>query len=144
VPLSSELKADELSEIIRRLRSQSCNRGAVIMRRGERADSMYWIAEGEVEIELPEQNVLLGPGQFFGDIAALRKSERSATARARDRVKLLVLDAADLHLLMDRSPRMAERIRAVVEERIGVPALGASRNTARKDLGPDDGQAPAP
>jgi voltage-gated potassium channel len=98
---------------------------------------MYLIAEGEVEIELPDQRVVLGPGHFFGEIAALRKSERSATVRAREHAKLLVLDAADLHHLMDRSSRMAERIREVAEKRVGPEALNGKSDIAAEELEPD-------
>jgi len=137
VPLFTGLDANEISEIIRHLRSRSCEPGEIVARRGEPAESMYLIAEGEVEIELPDQRVVLGPGQFFGEIAAIRKSERSATVRALDNAKLLVLDAADLHHLMDRSPRMAERIREVAEERVGPEALGAKGDIASEELKPE-------
>jgi voltage-gated potassium channel len=139
VPLFAGLDADELSEILRSLRSQSCERGEVIVRRGEAAESMYLIAEGEVEIELPDRRVTMGPGHFFGEIAALKKSERSATVRALDHAKLLVLDAADLHHLMDRSPRMAERIREVAAERVGREALEEHGDIATEELTPDSG-----
>jgi voltage-gated potassium channel len=119
VPLFADLDADELSEIMRFLRSQSCEPDEMVVRRGEPADSMYFIAAGEVEIELPEKRVVLGPGHFFGEIAILRKSERTATVRARKHLKLLVLDSADLQHLMDRSPRMAQRIREMAEKRVG-------------------------
>jgi voltage-gated potassium channel len=98
---------------------------------------MYLIASGEVEIELPDRRVVLGPGHFFGEIAVLRKAERSATARARDHAKLLVLDAADLRHLMDRSPRLAERIREVAEKRVGPEALSEKSDIAAEEIGAD-------
>jgi voltage-gated potassium channel len=52
-------------------------------------------------------------------VAALRRARRSATATAITRTSLLVLDAQDLHALMDRDPRVANRIREVVRSRIG-------------------------
>jgi len=134
VPLFSDLNADELSEIIRFLRSQSCEPDEIIVRRGEAAESMYLIAAGEVEIELPEKRVVLGPGHFFGEIAVLRKSERTATVRARQRVKLLVLDAPDLRHLLDRNPRMAERIREVAEKRVGREVVGEHGDIAAEEL----------
>jgi voltage-gated potassium channel len=135
VPLFSDLDADELSQIIRHLRSQSCERDEIIARRGEPADCMYLIASGEVEIELPDRRVVLGPGHVFGEIAVLRKSERTATVRARDHTKLLVLEAADLHHLMDRSPRLAERIREVAEKRVGPEALSETSDLAAEEVG---------
>ena len=59
------------------------------------------------------------PGHFFGEVAALRRARRSATVIATERTSLLVLDAHDLHALMEREPRIAERIREVVRSRIG-------------------------
>ena len=80
---------------------------------------MYFVATGEVEIELKEERIRLGVGDFFGEMAALRQARRSATINAISRASLLVLDAQDLHALMAREPRVAERVREVVRSRIG-------------------------
>jgi voltage-gated potassium channel len=119
VPLFAELRASEIADIMRLLRAQQVEPGAIIARRGEPAHSMYFVAAGEVEIVLKERHIRLGPGHFFGEVAALRRARRSATAVAITRTSLLVLDAHDLHALMAREPRVAERIREVVRSRIG-------------------------
>src|SRR5438445_8720783 len=80
---------------------------------------MYFVAAGEVEIELKDKRIRLGAGQFFGEIAALRRARRSATSTAVTRTSLLALDAHDLHALMDREPRVATRIHEVVRHRLG-------------------------
>jgi voltage-gated potassium channel len=80
---------------------------------------MYFIAAGEVEVELPRERVKLGVGQFFGEIALLRRSNRSATVVAVTRTSLLALDAHDFHSLMEREPRIAEHINEVARSRIG-------------------------
>jgi voltage-gated potassium channel len=49
----------------------------------------------------------------------LRRARRSATVIAITRVNLLILDAQDLHALMDRDPRIAERIHATARSRVG-------------------------
>src|SRR5262249_19029834 len=66
----------------------------------------YFVADGEVEVELKHERVRLGAGHFFGEIAALRRTRRSATVTAITRTSLLVLDAHDLRVLMDREPRI--------------------------------------
>jgi voltage-gated potassium channel len=119
VPLFAELRAGEIADIMRLLRAQQVEPGAIIARRGEPAHSMYFVATGEVEIELKEQRIRFGPGHFFGEVAVLRRARRSATVVATTRTRLLVLDAHDLHALMEREPRIAERIRDVVRSRIG-------------------------
>ena len=101
------------------MRAQTVEPGDLIVRRGEVAHSMYFVAAGEVEIELKDGRIRLGVGHFFGEIAVLRQSRRSATVTAITRTSLLVLDSHDLHALMDREPRVAERIREVMRERLG-------------------------
>ncbi len=119
IPIFSELHAVEVAEIMRLLRAQVLEPGAIITLRGEVAQSMYVIAAGDVEIALPDKRVQLGAGQFFGEIAVLRRARRSATATALTRVRLLVLDAHDLQALMERSPQIAAHIRKVARERLG-------------------------
>ena len=123
VPLFAELTASEIADIMQLLRSQQVEAGVIIARRGDVAQSMYFIADGEVEIELKDKHIRLGRGHFFGEVAALRRARRSATATAVTRTSLLVLDAHDLHTLMDREPRIAERIRDVVRSRLGREVL---------------------
>lgn len=118
VPLFSELSASEIAEIMKLLRAQRVESGATVVRRGEAAHSMYLIAAGEVEIRLKHKRVRLGPGHFFGEIAALRRTLRSATVIATKPTSLLVLDAGDLELLMDRNPGMATLIRDVARHRL--------------------------
>ncbi len=83
VPLFADLTAEEVAAIMRLLRSQTVEGGMIVVRRGEVGHSMYFIASGQVEIELPggERHVL-GEGQFFGEIAVLKNAKRNATVRA--------------------------------------------------------------
>ena len=129
VPLFSGLNAAEIADIMRLMRAQQVEAGEVLARRGEPAHSMYFVAAGEVEIELTHRQVRLGAGHFFGEIAALRRTRRSATITAVTRASLLVLDARDLHALMDREKRIAERIREVARSRLDGEVL-----TSKGDL----------
>lgn len=120
VPLFAELDAAGIADIMQLLRAQLAEPGQVIIREGESAHSIYFIAAGSVEVALKDrENVTLGPGEFFGEVAVLKHARRSATATARRRTNLLVLDAQDLHALMQRDAHIAERIKDVVEKRVG-------------------------
>src|SRR5262249_32133188 len=119
VPLFADLRADDIADIMQLLRAQQVEAGTIIARRGEPAHSMYFVAAGEVELELKHERVRLGPGHSSGEIAALRRARRSATISAITRTSLLVLDAQDLHALMAREPRVAERIREIIRNRLG-------------------------
>jgi voltage-gated potassium channel len=119
VPLFAELDAAEISDIMQLLRAQVAEAGQAVVRAGEPAHSMYFIASGEVEISVRHERLRLGVGQFFGEVAVLRRARRSATVTALSRTNLLVLDAQDLHALMERDSRVAQRINDVVEKRVG-------------------------
>ncbi len=119
VPLFAGLDAGEISDIMQLLRAQVVEEDQVIVRAGEAAHAMYFIAAGEVEVALPHRNVRLGTGQFFGEVSVLRRARRSATVTALMRTNLLILDAQDLHALMQRNARIAHRVKEVVEKRVG-------------------------
>lgn len=120
VPLFAMLEAAEIAEIMPFLHARTLQPGAVIFRRGDVAHSMYFIASGEVEVDLPNNRVRLGEGQLFGEIAVLRRTRRSAGVRATKQTRLLVLEAADLHALIERNPDIGARIEAVAASRQAV------------------------
>ena len=95
---------------------------------------MYFVAAGEVEIELKDGRIRLGVGHFFGEIAVLRQARRSATVTAVTRTSLLVLDAHDLHALMEREPRVAERIHDVMRQRLGEKAVTPKGDLVTEEL----------
>lgn len=133
VPLFAGLNASQVPDIMKLLKAQRFEAGSTIARRGEPANSMFFIADGEVEIAISGRKLRLGPGQFFGEIAVLRRSRRSATSVAIRRSKLLVLDAHDLHALMDREEQIAQHILKVARSRVGRESL-----TPRGDLIPEE------
>jgi voltage-gated potassium channel len=134
VPLFAELDAGEIADIMQLLRAQLAEAGETIVRAGEAAHSMYFIADGEVEVALKREHIRLGVGQFFGEVAVLRRVRRSATATALTRTSLLVLDAQDLHALMQRDPRIAKRIKDVVEKRLGRDAISPKGDIVAEEM----------
>ena len=138
VPLFNELPAADIADIMRYLNSLSAEAGEVIVRKGDAAHSMYFIATGEVAVEVPGQPVRLGEGHFFGEIALLKRSKRSATVRAVSKTKLLVLDAADMQGLIERKPHIGEVIERVALQRISSEGIGKNGDLASKELRLDE------
>jgi voltage-gated potassium channel len=137
IPIFAELDAAEIGEIMRLLRAQVLEPGAIVALRGDVAQSMYVIAAGEVEIALPDRRIQLGPGQFFGEVAVLRRARRAATVTAITRVRLLVLDAHDLHSLMARSPAIAAHIRKVARERLSDELVSKAGDLTTEEIDED-------
>jgi voltage-gated potassium channel len=110
VPIFAEMAAGEIAEVMRFLHARTVQPGDVIVRRGEAAHSMYFITAGEVEVELQQGAVILGEGEFFGELAILDEKRRSATVRATTTVRLLVLDAADFRSILLHYPELSRRV----------------------------------
>jgi voltage-gated potassium channel len=134
VPLFAGLDAASIADIMRLLRAQTVDAGEVIARRGEEAHSMYFIAGGKVDIALAGRRVSLGVGHFFGEIAVLRRARRSATVTAVSRTSMLVLDASDFHLLMERDQQIADRVHEVVRQRGGLEEVSPRGDIAAGEL----------
>jgi voltage-gated potassium channel len=134
IPLFSQLSATQVADVMKILRAQKVDKGAIIARRGEPAHSMYLIVDGEVEIRLSHKRVKLSSGDFFGEIAALRQTRRSATVQALQPTRLLALDASDLHSLMDREPQIASRIWEAARARLGSELEKTSSDSIAAEL----------
>ncbi len=131
VPLFSHLGAAEIADIMRLLRAQTIEAGEVLVRRGDLASSMYFITTGEVEIDLPNRRVRLTDGTFFGEIALLRRTNRSGTVTATRKTRLLALDAQDFHALIARLPTLAAHVMETAEAR-----LAATGEAQKGDIAP--------
>jgi voltage-gated potassium channel len=134
IPLFRSLTASEIADVMTMLRAQKVDSGTVIVRRGEPAHAMYLIADGEVEVKLRHKHLRLGAGQYFGEISALRRTRRSATVTAVTPTRLLVLDALDLHGLMDRQPELAARIEEAALEKLGDTANAQDDDLMSQEL----------
>lgn len=117
VPFFRDVGTAVIAEVAQMLRPRDFPAGAVVMRRGEHGDRMYFIASGEVEIRVLPQPVRLGTGQFVGELALLSGAPRNATVVAVRPSTLLALDIVDFHELMARRPEVARIIRAEAELR---------------------------
>ena len=119
VPFFHNLGATLIAEVARLLRARDYQQRAVIVRRGEPGDCMYFIADGEVQIELQPHPLRLGAGAFFGELALLTGAPRSATVTAAGDCTLLTLDIVDFFELLGRQPELARVIHNEAAQRLG-------------------------
>ncbi len=126
VPFFQHVGAATIAEVAQLLQPCDAHAGATIMRRGEEGDCMFFIVDGEVEIELSPQPLRLEAGQFFGEIALITGDRRNATAKARDAVTMLRLDITDFRRLAASRPELTEAIDREANRRIesAVSTLG--------------------
>jgi voltage-gated potassium channel len=119
VPFFHNLGATLIAEVARLLRGRDYPANAVIIRRGEPGDCMFFIVEGEVEIELRPHPLRLESGAFFGELALLTGAARNATIVAVTSCTLLTLDIVDFFELLGRHPELARVIHEEAVQRLG-------------------------
>jgi voltage-gated potassium channel len=117
VPFFASLGPAAIADVTHVLRTMDLPPRTMIVRKGQPGDCMYFIASGEVEVDLPGKKVRLGEGSFFGEMALLGNRQRSANISTTQLSRLLVLDLVDFHVLMARHPDLAETIDAEAERR---------------------------
>jgi CRP-like cAMP-binding protein len=99
-------------------------KGEVIFDQGEIGKALYIVVDGEVLIcrqGAPETEciVKLGKGTFFGELALLDDTPRSAQARAATNCDLLVIFRDDFLRLLDTHSRIASKIEWQLARHLG-------------------------
>jgi voltage-gated potassium channel len=119
VPFFQSLDPSSITEITRMLRRIEVPERTAIIRRGKVGDCMYFIASGEVEVDVPPAPVRLGEGAFFGELALLGDSIRTANVSTTQAATLLVLDLADFRTVMANHAELARAIEDEAKKRRG-------------------------
>lgn len=97
--------------------------GDTIFKEGDDGDCMYVIVEGRVQIVRNSDNgpvnlATLRDGAFFGEIAILHRTTRTATAVAVTDVALLTVEGPDLGHLLEQRPDLGERMIRTLTRRL--------------------------
>jgi len=117
VPFFESLGPAAIADVTHMLRTMDLPARTMIIRKGTSGDCMYFVAAGEVAVELPGRQVELGEGAFFGEMALLGNAVRGANVTTTKVTRLLVLDLVDFRLLMARHPDLAQTIDAEAKRR---------------------------
>jgi voltage-gated potassium channel len=139
VPLFAGLDAARIAEIARLLKRQVVPAQFAVVRRGDPADAMFFIMSGDVQVDITPAPVRLGRGQYFGEIALIRDTVRTATVTTLSECQLLSLDVADFRRLLENNPGLTATITRTAEERLGV----LTGTAATGHSGPGAGEPPA-
>lgn len=123
VPLFSTLDDAALDLVAQRIEYKRVNKGASVFLAGEPGDCMYIIKSGIVKVvsyyEGEERFILyLGPGDFFGEGAALFGGQHSASVFVVLDAELLLLSHEDVTALMQQFPAMGLSIIRALHERL--------------------------
>jgi CRP-like cAMP-binding protein len=86
----------------------------VIFDEGEEGQGLFLVLTGRVKITLPahvnQSLIELGPGAFFGEVALLDQSIRTAQARAIEDSQIVALFRAEFYTLLNTHSGIASRV----------------------------------
>ncbi len=108
-----DLPTEHLESSIRRSKFFLAQGDRPIVMEGAYGGTMFFILAGAVCVDPGEQEVVLGPGEFFGEIAALAYIPRSATVKPAPECLLMECDRDVLADLRRRGPTF----RTLVQDR---------------------------
>ena len=107
-------------DVTSKLQKLHLEAGDEIIRQGEQGETAYIIQSGRVEIIKSGKRVgELGAGDFFGEIALVSDTKRTATVRCLTACELTVLSREDFQSLSVGSSVLAKAIKHQIEDRTG-------------------------
>jgi len=95
--------------------TEDLEKGTLLFTQGEIGDEMYVVLSGSISIFLEKNGkrtdlVRLEKGNTFGEMGLFRKAERSASAEAAEKTRLLVVNRDCLEPLKKRNPKIAAKL----------------------------------
>jgi CRP/FNR family cyclic AMP-dependent transcriptional regulator len=124
VSIFVDVPTSELETLAAGLRRRRYARGQVIFTQGDPGNSLCIIEEGRVRIVVGSDEGkelvlrVLGPGDFFGELALLDGEPRSADAVAQEACQLLLLQRSDFVEFVEARPKVATTLLAALSRKV--------------------------
>ena len=120
---ANALNADQLDQLSRSCMASELPRGAVLMRQGDPPSNMYVMLEGAVSITIAgegdqaQEVAVSAAGDIVGEMSLMTGANRTATATAVTRVRVLELKKSDIEGLLSANPGLADRFAHTLAQR---------------------------
>jgi CRP/FNR family transcriptional regulator, cyclic AMP receptor protein len=119
VPLFSGLSKRELHEIASLADEIDLREGKVLTQQGKSAREFFVLLEGNADVSKDGRRInQLGDGDFFGEIALISRSPRTATVTATTPVRALVITDRSFRRLLEESPQIQLKVLEALAERL--------------------------
>ncbi|MCP4427656.1 MAG: cyclic nucleotide-binding domain-containing protein [Chloroflexi bacterium] len=105
-----ELSEEDVTSLCQTAGTQSYTAGTDIVREGDAGTTLFVLVQGEVAVFVranDEHEILIdtiGPGSYFGEMAFLGDTSRTATIRARTDCQVLTIDEKDFMTVAHVNP----------------------------------------
>lgn len=124
VPLFARCSKRELALVAGIADEIDLRSGKTLTKEGELGREFFALLEGTVEVRKGgRKRGVLGPGDFFGEIALVSRSPRTATVMAETPVRALVIRDQEFRALLDRVPGIQTKVLVALADRLAADAL---------------------
>jgi CRP-like cAMP-binding protein len=108
VALFSQLGDEELQCVAEAVNEVEIPAQQLLVQPGTAGTGMFFICDGTAVVETKRDEIELGPGQFFGELALISEdATRTARVRAKTDLRCLALDRASFRELVSEHPDVA-------------------------------------
>ncbi|WP_374326437.1 cyclic nucleotide-binding domain-containing protein [Azonexus sp.] len=126
--LFAGLSNSELGIVESMLHTRQYQAGEIVFDEGDDGQALYIVRLGNIAIRTvtawDTPVAVLGPGNFFGEMALLDQSLRSAQARAQTESTLSALYRGDFERLLEAHSRIASRLALQLARQLGARLRG--------------------
>jgi hypothetical protein len=120
VPLFQDADSGFIEDLIVKLKPRILPPNDYIIREEQIGQEMYFIKRGEVEAFSEKTGRVyrqMSAGSFFGEIALIYSSRRTASVKTLTYCELFVLYKDDFEQVLNNYPQFSERVKKIAEER---------------------------
>lgn len=122
--LFEDLPPGEIGKLTRLMRAVRFDVGSVIVRRGDPVEELFFLAVGDIELEVGDEMHRLAEGAVFGETALVKRVEDNLMAVASSPCLLMTLDLKDVNVLINRYPEIGERLGSIAGARMPTDSAG--------------------
>jgi CRP/FNR family transcriptional regulator, cyclic AMP receptor protein len=119
VPLFASVSKNGIRSIVSASTEVDVRSGRALVREGDFDRDLYVIMRGEATVtQRGRKLAMLGPGDFFGELAFLERSPRTATVTAATDMRLMVLSHREMAEIVEREPAVARQMLEALARRV--------------------------
>jgi CRP-like cAMP-binding protein len=120
VPIFADLERKELQGIANTLKERTFRAGETITSEGESAVGFFVIQDGEATVAVGgQERGRLGPGDYFGEIALIAQTPRTATVTADTDVRCLGMTFWEFRPLVEENGKIAWKMLQSLARKLG-------------------------
>ena len=119
VPIFSDLDDRELKQVAQSMRERTFDAGGPVTEEGKGGIGFFVIADGTAKVSIGGEEVrTFGPGDYFGEIALVADTDRTATITAETDLHCYGMTSWDFRPLVENNAPIAWKMLQILAQRL--------------------------